>query len=201
MQHYGPYTQDQASVPGKTILGINTQGNYKILMLGETKSGHLVKKEGAVSFMKTDDPKQQGLRYMPVPDSHPPGRHTGHFSFHRLAQRLAHHLPVSQIQHCCQVKPAFLGFKIGQVRNLFLSQPGSGKIPVQVVLRDGKAMVRISSLHPVFPANNTSNGMFAHQPGYPGAGSRNALLLQLHGNSGAAIAAITLLVHLFNRSQ
>lgn len=63
VQHYGPYTQDQASVPGKTILGNNAQGNYKILMLGKTKNGHPVKKESSVSFMKMDDPKQQGLRY------------------------------------------------------------------------------------------------------------------------------------------
>ncbi|GAC1535512.1 MAG: hypothetical protein NVS3B15_16180 [Sediminibacterium sp.] len=63
VQHYGPYTQDQASVPGKTILGNNTQGNYKIAMLGQTKSGHSVRKESSVSLMKMDDPKQEGLRY------------------------------------------------------------------------------------------------------------------------------------------
>jgi hypothetical protein len=38
-QSYGPYTTDQASVPGKTILGSNTQGNYKIEMTGQTKTG------------------------------------------------------------------------------------------------------------------------------------------------------------------
>ena len=62
-QHYGPYTQDQASVSGKTILGNNTQGNYKILMVGETKRGAIVKKESSVSLMKMNDPKQEGLRY------------------------------------------------------------------------------------------------------------------------------------------
>lgn len=63
IQRYGPYTQSQASVPGKTILGSNTQGNYKILMLGETKSGLPVQKESFVSLMKADNPKQEGLRY------------------------------------------------------------------------------------------------------------------------------------------
>jgi outer membrane protein OmpA-like peptidoglycan-associated protein len=63
VQHYGPYTRDQESVAGKTILGNNTQGNYKILMTGETKSGHSITKESSVSLVKTDDPKQQGLRY------------------------------------------------------------------------------------------------------------------------------------------
>ena len=63
VQHYGPYTQDQASISGKTILGNSTQGNYKILMLGQTKSGLSVKKESFVSLMKMDDLKQEGLRY------------------------------------------------------------------------------------------------------------------------------------------
>ncbi|MDB5199888.1 MAG: outer membrane protein OmpA [Chitinophagaceae bacterium] len=63
IQHYGPYTQDQASVPGKTILGDNTQGNYKITMTGETKSGATIIKESSVSLVKMDDPKQEGLRY------------------------------------------------------------------------------------------------------------------------------------------
>src|SRR5665647_40106 len=63
VQYYGPYTQDQESVPGKTILGNNTQGNYTISMIGETKSGQTIKKESSVSLMKMDDPKQEGLRY------------------------------------------------------------------------------------------------------------------------------------------
>ncbi|HEY8661208.1 MAG TPA: OmpA family protein [Hanamia sp.] len=63
VQHYGPYTQDQESVPGKTILGNNTQSNYTISMIGETKSGQTIKKGSSVSLMKMDDPKQEGLRY------------------------------------------------------------------------------------------------------------------------------------------
>lgn len=62
-QHYGPFYQDQASVPGKVILGNNTQGNYKIVMTGQTKSGHAVRKESSVSLMKSEDTKQEGLRY------------------------------------------------------------------------------------------------------------------------------------------
>ena len=63
VQHYGPFTQDQASVPGNTILGNNNKGNYTLTMTGETKSGLIVKKESNVSFMKAEDPKQVGLRY------------------------------------------------------------------------------------------------------------------------------------------
>ena len=63
VQHYGPYTKDEASIPGKTILGTNAQGNYKIVMVGKTKNGQSIRKESSVSLLKTDDPKQEGLRY------------------------------------------------------------------------------------------------------------------------------------------
>ncbi|MCW3086949.1 MAG: outer membrane protein OmpA [Sediminibacterium sp.] len=62
-QHYGPYSRDIASVPGKTILGNNMQGNYKIVMQGETKSGQTIRKESSVSLIKMEDRKQEGLRY------------------------------------------------------------------------------------------------------------------------------------------
>ncbi|MGZ3896904.1 MAG: OmpA family protein [Flavisolibacter sp.] len=62
-QHYGPYTADQASVSSKMILGNNERGNYKIVMWGETKSGHSIKKESSVSLMQIPDAKQEGLRY------------------------------------------------------------------------------------------------------------------------------------------
>ena len=63
VQRYGPYTKDQASLPGKTILGNSSQGNYKIVMVGETKTGQMVREESIVSLVKTDDVKQTGLRY------------------------------------------------------------------------------------------------------------------------------------------
>lgn len=63
VQHYGPYTTDKASISGKTILGNSTQGNYQVVMLGETKSGHSIKKETSVSLMKATEPNQEGLRY------------------------------------------------------------------------------------------------------------------------------------------
>ena len=63
VQHYGPFYQDQSSVPGKMILGANTQGNYKVVMTGQTKSGHAVRKESSVSLIKGEDSKQEGLRY------------------------------------------------------------------------------------------------------------------------------------------
>ena len=63
MQYYGPYTEDHASVAGKTILGNDAQGNYKIAMIGETKTGEMIRKESSVSLSKREDIKQEGLRY------------------------------------------------------------------------------------------------------------------------------------------
>ncbi len=63
IQNYGPYTTDQASVPGRTILGNNAKGNYKILMFGETKNGHYILKQDSVSLVKLDSSRQVGLRY------------------------------------------------------------------------------------------------------------------------------------------
>lgn len=63
MQEFGPYTTDQASVPGKQILGNASQGNYDIIMTGVTKSGKVIKKTSVVSLSKLPEVKQEGLRY------------------------------------------------------------------------------------------------------------------------------------------
>lgn len=63
MQEFGPYTTDQASVPGKRILGNASQGNYDIIMTGVTKSGKVIKKTSVVSLTKLPEIKQDGLRY------------------------------------------------------------------------------------------------------------------------------------------
>jgi len=63
VKKYGPYYGENASIPGKTILGDNTTGNYKLIMLGETKSGKLIEKETSLSLAKSEDTKQEGLRY------------------------------------------------------------------------------------------------------------------------------------------
>lgn len=63
VQHYGPYTGDQASVSGKTILGSSPQGNYKVEMVGQTKNGQTISRQSSVSLVKVEEFKQQGLRY------------------------------------------------------------------------------------------------------------------------------------------
>ena len=45
VQNFGPYTQELESISGKDILGARPQGDYKITMIGKTKSGKELKKE------------------------------------------------------------------------------------------------------------------------------------------------------------
>ncbi|GAB4091469.1 OmpA family protein [Flaviaesturariibacter terrae] len=63
VQRYGPYTGDQASVPGKTILGAKNQGNYVVLMQGVANTGAAISARSSVSLIKRDDGVQEGLRY------------------------------------------------------------------------------------------------------------------------------------------
>ncbi|HBY52277.1 MAG TPA: flagellar motor protein MotB [Marinilabiliales bacterium] len=44
-QSFGPYTKEVVSIPGKSILGTRPQGDYKIILIGQTKSGNVLKKE------------------------------------------------------------------------------------------------------------------------------------------------------------
>lgn len=45
VQKFGPYNKELVSIPGKTILGSNPEGDYKVTMIGQTKSGKVIKKE------------------------------------------------------------------------------------------------------------------------------------------------------------
>ncbi|MBC7655495.1 MAG: outer membrane beta-barrel protein [Oligoflexus sp.] len=63
VQNYGPYTRNQESVSGKTILGNNPSGDYKVVMTGITNNGETVKKESAVSLTRQDDLIEKGFRY------------------------------------------------------------------------------------------------------------------------------------------
>ncbi len=51
IQYFGPYTQDIVTIPGKTILGKETEGDYKATMIGKTKAGLTVKKQTFVHMV------------------------------------------------------------------------------------------------------------------------------------------------------
>jgi outer membrane protein OmpA-like peptidoglycan-associated protein len=60
---YGPSIRDQESISGNTILGDRSQGDYKVVMLGQTKGGKSVKKESEVHLIRRDEPKKESLRF------------------------------------------------------------------------------------------------------------------------------------------
>jgi hypothetical protein len=47
-QTFGPYTDDEISIPGKAILGTRPEGDFTVAMIGTTEAGDIVKK---YSFM------------------------------------------------------------------------------------------------------------------------------------------------------
>lgn len=63
VKHYGPFTRDQESMTGASILGDNKSGSYKVVMLGESKNGLPVRKESTVSLVRQDETTEKGFRY------------------------------------------------------------------------------------------------------------------------------------------
>ena len=64
LQNFGPYTQEKVSIPGKTILGSRPSGDFKITMVGQTKSGKKVTKEVPVHMVLWTPPeREEGMRY------------------------------------------------------------------------------------------------------------------------------------------
>lgn len=45
VQSFGPYTEDDVTIPGKAILGSRPEGNFNVTMTGITRSGNIIKKE------------------------------------------------------------------------------------------------------------------------------------------------------------
>lgn len=64
LQKFGPYTQEKVSIPGKTILGTRPLGDYKVTIVGTTKSGKTVRKEVPVHMVLwTPSEREEGMRY------------------------------------------------------------------------------------------------------------------------------------------
>ncbi|MEX0982349.1 MAG: OmpA family protein [Bacteroidales bacterium] len=64
LQKFGPYTQENVSIPGKAILGSRASGDYKITVVGKTRNGKTVKEEVPVQMVLwTPAEDEQGMRY------------------------------------------------------------------------------------------------------------------------------------------
>jgi hypothetical protein len=61
MQYFGPYTKDKVNLPGKSILGTRSEGDYKVTMIGQTKSGKVVKKEASAHMVLWTPPKNEEM--------------------------------------------------------------------------------------------------------------------------------------------
>lgn len=62
-QKYGPYTREQESVSGNLILGDRQEGKYKVLMVGETKEGTIIRKESKLNLIRNEKPVEDTIRY------------------------------------------------------------------------------------------------------------------------------------------
>ena len=61
VQNFGPYTQEVVSIPGKNILGVRPEGDFKVTMIGQTKSGKTVKKETSVHMVLWVAPQNEEM--------------------------------------------------------------------------------------------------------------------------------------------
>lgn len=63
-KNYGPYTQTKASIPVKTILGNQPEGDYKVTLTGTTADGSTVTKETTVHIVPYTAPVvQESIRF------------------------------------------------------------------------------------------------------------------------------------------
>lgn len=63
-QSFGPYTEDIVRIPGKSILGSRPAGDYKVKMIGQTKSGKVIEKENSMHVVLWTPAKvEEGIRY------------------------------------------------------------------------------------------------------------------------------------------
>jgi outer membrane protein OmpA-like peptidoglycan-associated protein len=64
VQNFGPYTEEEVSLPGKTILGTNTEGDYKVKMVGTTKDGGIVTEDSDINVVLwTPSELEEGMRF------------------------------------------------------------------------------------------------------------------------------------------
>ena len=64
VQNFGPYTQEEVSIPGNTILGTSHEGDYNVKMIGTNKTGEIVTKESTVHIVAwTPSKVEEGMRF------------------------------------------------------------------------------------------------------------------------------------------
>jgi len=64
VQSFGPYTEEEVKIAGNLILGSRPEGDYKVKMIGQTKSDKIVEKETPIHVVLWTPAKaEEGMRY------------------------------------------------------------------------------------------------------------------------------------------
>jgi outer membrane protein OmpA-like peptidoglycan-associated protein len=64
IQYFGPYTEENASIPGKTILGSLPTGNFKVTMIGLAANDKTVRKDTSIHMVQwVPSIREEGMRY------------------------------------------------------------------------------------------------------------------------------------------
>ncbi len=64
VKNYGPYTEEEVSIPGKTILGNNAKGDFKVKMTGTYEDGEKFTKESNINVVLwTPSELEEGMRF------------------------------------------------------------------------------------------------------------------------------------------
>jgi hypothetical protein len=64
VQYFGPYIEDSVNLPGKTILGTRSEGDFKVVMIGRTKSGKTIKQNSDLHVaLWTPSTDEEGMRF------------------------------------------------------------------------------------------------------------------------------------------
>lgn len=60
---FGPFTRDRETLPGNTLLGDRSKGEFKALLVGKTKDGKTRKKAGSFSLSRKVEPVKETVRF------------------------------------------------------------------------------------------------------------------------------------------
>jgi outer membrane protein OmpA-like peptidoglycan-associated protein len=64
VKNFGPYTRNNISIPGKSILGTRSEGLYKVTIIGKTNSGNTLTKDTTVRMrLWKSSVNEEGIRY------------------------------------------------------------------------------------------------------------------------------------------
>jgi outer membrane protein OmpA-like peptidoglycan-associated protein len=63
VQRFGPFTRDQEGISGNVILGDRSQGDYKVVMLGQTKLGKSARKDGSFQLIRREVSVKEAVRF------------------------------------------------------------------------------------------------------------------------------------------